>query len=1011
MARPFEAYTIYAVWYRRAIHLWAFNGHEAASTTRLLRAIGIASRGWDTAGVSPSLVQPEPLLLGHGHRHRELAEVPSLRVEACDLPAVLTAIPHDERSQPLRWFAAVHRFAEHLIDTAHLAPHIALSAADATVEWTAVVDDPVASAIEELARTMPPICVTVAPTAAISATDRAQLVIDEYLDRLARTRLMNRRWRADTGRGGHLATIRRVFAALGGPDPTLSLHQPARGERPTPLAGEQPNTDLPTLEQLTIEQLAIEHLARLFSRHRQQLAGIPVVEPRLRLVPPGTAHEQWSVILELTDATGGWCTARQVRDGDPAAVDLAGGATRLVHLAAVVADTGRRLAERIDVLSGFANGTLPTEVHLSVDETVAFLERAEHEIRPGITALGDIGLIGPEHLVMATVRIRGAVTPVPADDRTGRLSTAAIIDWTPMIDGHHLDRTEFERIVDAGTTLVHSGGRWVRLDPDDLRRARRFLQGRSTNQPVAARDLIDLLGDADHVVDLHLERTAGDWVERFFHDGDTSTTAGHDDGAEPDQFVGALRQYQRRGLAWMRSLARAGLGGCLADDMGLGKTATTLAHLVGRPGPHLVICPLSVVHNWEDEARRFTPTLQVRVHHGAGRTGLEPRSLTTDDLVLTTYGLITRDHDLHTIEWSTVVFDEAQMIKNPATRAARSARRLQARQKLALTGTPVENRLAELWSILDTVNPGLLGTQSAFRERFSAPIERSGDDAAVERLRRITRPFVLRRTKDDRSLIPELPDKIEQIAYATLTDEQRVLYNEVVEQLLGDAARLSGIERRGNVLAAITRLKQICNHPAQALGDGTPLPGRSGKLLRFDQLVADLREIGERALVFTQFREMGALLQQHLSSAHGLDIEFLHGGLARGRRAAIVDAFQHSADQPLLIISLRAGGTGLNLTGASQVIHYDRWWNPAVEDQATDRAWRIGQDRVVNVHKLVCRHTIEERIGQVLDDKRELAGLAVAAGESWLTELSTDELERLVVLDDQPAIAGERVAR
>jgi SNF2 family DNA or RNA helicase len=457
----------------------------------------------------------------------------------------------------------------------------------------------------------------------------------------------------------------------------------------------------------------------------------------------------------------------------------------------------------------------------------------------------------------------------------------------------------------------------------------------------------------------------------------------------------------------MQLLAELGLGGCLADDMGLGKTATTLAHLVERPGPHLVVCPLSVVRNWRTESTRFTPKLDVVVHHGANRTRVdgEPDELFAVDrqrqLVITTYGLLPRDLEhLRAIEWNTVVLDEAQMVKNPNTKAAKAVRALPAQQKLALTGTPVENRLSELWAILDAVNPGILGGLASFRERFGTPIERRGDADAAARLRRITQPFVLRRTKADKRLLPDLPDKIEQIAYAKLTKEQATLYQQVVDQLLVDAEQASGMRRRGLVLAALMRLKQICNHPAHALKDGSRLEGRSGKLSRFDELVAELLEQDERALIFTQFREMGDLLGTHLRARFDVPAPFLHGGVSRTARDRMVDGFQDGTAPPLLIVSLKAGGTGLNLTAASQVIHYDRWWNPAVEDQATDRAWRIGQRRTVNVHKLVCEGTVEERIGAVIDDKRKLADAVVGNSEAWLSELSTDELRRLVVLEE-----------
>jgi non-specific serine/threonine protein kinase len=437
--------------------------------------------------------------------------------------------------------------------------------------------------------------------------------------------------------------------------------------------------------------------------------------------------------------------------------------------------------------------------------------------------------------------------------------------------------------------------------------------------------------------------------------------------------------------------------------MGLGKTPTTLAHISALPGPHLVICPLSVVRNWESEAARFTPMLRVAVHHGTGRSGATSFAnvVAQHDLIITTYHVAARDVEaLGAVQWATVVFDEAQAVKNPETRTAKALRTLPAAQHIALTGTPVENRLSELWSIMSMVTPGLLGNLTQFRRRFAIPIERNHDVAAAEALRRLTSPFLLRRTKADKSLVPDLPDKVEQLAWAALTREQASMYQGVVDQLLADAQQATGMRRRGLVLAALTRLKQICNHPAHALADGSRLGGRSGKLTRFDELVADLLDADEQALVFTQFREMGLLLQRHLNERFALPTPFLHGGVPRKGRDRMVDEFQSGSASPLLLVSLRAGGTGLNLTAASRVVHYDRWWNPAVEDQATDRAWRIGQHRSVFVHKLVCQGTIEERVDAMINDKRALADAVVGTtGEAWLSELSTEELRDLIVLD------------
>ena len=462
----------------------------------------------------------------------------------------------------------------------------------------------------------------------------------------------------------------------------------------------------------------------------------------------------------------------------------------------------------------------------------------------------------------------------------------------------------------------------------------------------------------------------------------------------------------------MAFLGRLGLGGCLADDMGLGKTAQLLALLAherargATVGPTLVVCPLSVVRTWESESARFTPSLRVLVHHGIERRQDDDfaASVVDDaiDVVVTTYATAARDVAvLERVAWQRLVADEAQHVKNAATTAARALRRIPAVQKLALTGTPVENRLSELWSICDLVNPGLLGSATRFRQRYAVPIERHRDADVTAELRALVQPFLLRRSKSDRALVPELPPKVEQVAWATLTREQASLYRSVVDVLLQRLASLEGMERRGAILGAITRLKQICNHPAQFLADGSRIDGRSGKLSRFDEIIDAAFDADASVLVFTQYRTMGELLVRHARDRLGLALPFLHGGVAKARRDRMVDAFQDGSGGPMLLVSLKAGGSGLNLTSASHVAHYDRWWNPAVENQASDRAWRIGQQRTVVVHKLVCQGTIEERIDALIEAKRDLADRVVGAGEGWLTELSTDELRDLLVLRDR----------
>ncbi len=473
----------------------------------------------------------------------------------------------------------------------------------------------------------------------------------------------------------------------------------------------------------------------------------------------------------------------------------------------------------------------------------------------------------------------------------------------------------------------------------------------------------------------------------------------------PDSMVVDLRPYQRRGLAWLSEMDELGLGGILADDMGLGKTVQVLAlhtrrvELDGADAqPTLVVCPTSVVGNWARETNRFAPGVPVIRFHGADRS-LD--DLTRDTVVLTSYGVARRDAKrLAEIDWGLLVADEAQTIKNPAARTAKALRMIPARARFALTGTPVQNQLDDLWALLDWTTPGLLGPLSRFRHDIAAPIERDGDEEASARLNRLLRPFLLRRRKTDPEIAPDLPPKTETDELVPLTAEQATLYQEVVDQVMAEIAAATGIERRGLVLRLVTRLKQVCNHPAHLLGDGDPkegvLPGRSGKLDATTDLLRAIVDGGEAALVFTQYVAMGRLLEHHLAD-HDLRVAFLHGGLDIAARERLVDDFQNGR-YDVLVVSLRAGGTGLNLTAATHVIHFDRWWNPAVEDQASDRAWRIGQDRPVQIHRLISEGTIEDRIAALLADKRALADAVVGGGEGWISELGDDELAELVRL-------------
>ncbi|MDQ2643041.1 MAG: DEAD/DEAH box helicase [Myxococcota bacterium] len=578
------------------------------------------------------------------------------------------------------------------------------------------------------------------------------------------------------------------------------------------------------------------------------------------------------------------------------------------------------------------------------------------------------------------------------------------VDWQAVVGDHALSARELAELARRKAPLVQFRGAWVAVDPKELAEIQKRLAGGSSR--VSAREAIQavLAGETrrgELSVAVSASGVMTELVQRLRNGSANELEA-------PRTLKAELRPYQSRGLNWLVTMSGLGLGACLADDMGLGKTMQLLAYLLHRlehaPGdarPALLIAPTSVVGNWEREIERFAPSLTIVRHYGGDRAqSSEQIAKAPGTLVLTSYGLLRRDAELLSqIEWSVAVLDEAQNIKNSASATARAARSLRASHRFALTGTPVENRLAELWSILEFNNPGLLGPLETFRREFALPIERHGNDDAAARLRRIVGPFILRRAKSDPSIIRDLPPKNEMKVVCTLTREQATLYKAVVDHELLRIEGAEGIERRGRVLALLTFTKQICNHPAHYLGERGPLEGRSGKLARITEMLEEALSTGDKALVFTQFREMGDKLVLHLSQKLGVEVLFLHGGVAKAARDEMVRRFQEEPRGPrIFVLSVKAGGTGLNLTAANHVFHYDRWWNPAVEDQATDRAYRIGQRRAVQVHKLLCAGTVEEKVDRLLEQKRSLASKVVGTGERWITELDTAALRDLFAL-------------
>jgi len=578
-------------------------------------------------------------------------------------------------------------------------------------------------------------------------------------------------------------------------------------------------------------------------------------------------------------------------------------------------------------------------------------------------------------------------------------------DWEVALDGKQLTLQELETLAKAKSSLVKVRGQWVEMRAEEIRSAIEFWKQKSSGQATVREILQMALGAAksDGVIEFDGVKATG-WINDLLKQLEGRSR--FEEMESPQNFSGALRPYQVRGYSWLAFLERWGLGACLADDMGLGKTVQALAQIQrdrqeGSDRPVLLVCPTSVVNNWVKEAARFTPDLSVTVHHGIERKKGKAfvREAQQQAIVISSYALLHRDAEfLGQVAWSGVILDEAQNIKNPETKQARAARSLACDYRVALTGTPVENNVGDLWSIMEFLNPGFLGTQAEFKRNFFIPIQTGQDPSAAQRLKRLTGPFILRRLKTDKSVIADLPDKQEMKVFCSLTKEQASLYAAVLKEVEQDLNDSEGIQRKGLILATLSKLKQVCNHPAQFLGDNSCIDGRSGKLARLSEMLEEIFEVGERVLVFTQFAEMGLILQRHLEEFFGREVLFLHGGVAKKRRDGMVERFQTNDGPPIFVLSLKAGGTGLNLTQANHVFHFDRWWNPAVENQATDRAFRIGQTRNVQVHKYVCAGTLEEKIDEMIERKKEIAENVVGTGEGWLTELSNEELKDLFAL-------------
>jgi superfamily II DNA or RNA helicase len=813
----------------------------------------------------------------------------------------------------------------------------------------------------------------------------------ERVQRLATSRLYDG-VSADEAEGTVRRLIDAVVDAMPRTAPATSPRRDHAGGQPTRPRGDTDGFSLrlrDLVERRRREPADLPHLVTLSLRVEADEEELVAGACRLVL----QVHDERDP-LHVRDAASLW--------HDPSSVHGFGDRAR-THTAIALRDA----AAAWPVLDRLLEERVPDQLTLDTDELVSLLD-------DGVAALRarNVDVLWPRSLgrdLRATATLDRASAPREGQLVEGVLSGDALFafSWQVALRGDPLTDHEMDELARAASPMLKLRGSWTVVDPAVARRARkRLIRTVKPAEAVAAA----LTGTVD-LDDSPAEVVVGASLLAVREQLLGASTM--EPIATPAGLAATLRDYQRHGLTWLDQLTGLGLGACLADDMGLGKTITLIAlHLhraVRRPGPTLVVCPASLLGNWEAEITRLAPGVAVRRFHAGQRSldGLDPTAAVPDPgFVLTTYGTLRRDATtLAGQTWGLVVADEAQHVKNPRSSTARMLRSIPGSARVALTGTPVENNLTELWAILDWTTPGLLGSRQAFRKVWAGPIESGLEPTKARQFAGLIGPFLLRRRKSDPGIAPELPAKTETDHLLGLTREQVVLYESFVRDTMARIERADDETRRGLVLKLLTGLKQICNHPAHFLKQsGGRLSGRSEKLDLLDELVGTILAEGSSVLVFSQYVAMARLLEDHLTRA-GVPHQFLHGGTPVRQRDAMVASFQAGPEAggvPVFLLSLKAGGTGLNLTRADHVIHVDRWWNPAVEDQATDRAHRIGQTRPVQVHKLVTQGTVEERVAELLRRKRSLADAVLARGETALTELSNDELLDLVSLRRQP---------
>ena len=653
-----------------------------------------------------------------------------------------------------------------------------------------------------------------------------------------------------------------------------------------------------------------------------------------------------------------------------------------------------RAAEVSELISGFMeNGELFHPLRLTAEEAYTFLKQIEDIENTGILCRIPNWWRKKASAVSLSVSL--------GEERPSMLGFDALISMQPKltVDGVELTEEDIRRLLAQTEGLALLKGKWVEVNHARLRKLLEEMDEKSGSITLMDAMRIEM-GTEKEPIDIGALVTNGKWLSELLRSLRRPEKIRK--AAVPGTIHATLRPYQKNGYAWLNYMDKLGFGACLADDMGLGKTLQVLTYLEKlrkreKNARVLLIVPASLLGNWQREAEKFAPKMDLSILHGSSAPVLGRRVSETDAFLnITTYGMASRIKELKDVEWSCIILDEAQAIKNPATKQTKEIKKLSGRMRIAMTGTPIENDLTNLWSLFDFLNKGLMGTSTEFGQ-FTKRLKEQPEKYA--QLKSMVAPFMLRRVKTDKSIIADLPEKLETIDYAALSKKQVVLYRKTVAEMEERIMNSEGMERRGIVLATIIKLKQICNHPDQFLGQQTYSEEDSGKFAMLRSICETIYEKRERVLVFTQFREITDYLAQFLREIFHADGYVLHGGTPVASRGKIVEAFQGDEYVPFVVLSVKAGGTGLNLTKANHVIHFDRWWNPAVENQATDRAFRIGQTKNVMVHKLVCQKTIEEKIDMIIESKKELAENVIGSGgEKWITELDNDALMNLLRL-------------